>query len=78
MLWSDSSPSKGTQRNRRIRGNGTWGEQVYNLHQAEQKKFQRQRGKGSWGSQTARLYREERRREREERRSKSLVYRLLG
>jgi hypothetical protein len=79
MLWSGHIPSQGTQRNRRIRGNGTWGEQAYKLNRAEQEKLQKRRGsKGSWGSQTARLYREERQRQRVERRSRNLVSRLLG
>jgi hypothetical protein len=75
-MWSQEiDVSKGTKRNRRWRGYGTWGEEAYNLHQVEQQKLRRRRGKGTWGSETARMYREQRRRERQ---GKNLLARLLG
>jgi hypothetical protein len=77
-LWTGSSPSKGTQRNRRMRGRGTWGQEIRNLTWAEQRELRKERGTGSWSKKTANLYRAERRREREERRSRNLLHKLLG
>jgi hypothetical protein len=77
-LWRGESPSEGTKRNRRIRGSGTWGEQVRNLNTVEQKELRQRRGSGSWGSESKNLYRLERRRMREERRNRSMLARLLG
>ena len=78
-LWSgETSPSEGTQRNRRIRGSGTWGEQARNLNTVEQRKLRQRRGSGSWGTETKNMYREQRRRLREERRSRGVLAKLLG
>jgi hypothetical protein len=77
-LWTGSSPSKGTQRNRRIRGHGTWGQEVRNLTRAEQEGLRKQRGMGSWSKQSANLYRLQRRRERQERRNRSMLHKLMG
>jgi hypothetical protein len=64
-------------RGRRGRGHWTWGKEIDNRSREQQQELRKHRGKGSWGSETASLYREQRRREREERRSKSLLYKLL-
>lgn len=78
MLWRGSSPSKGTQRNRQMRGSGTWGEEVFNLDKVQKQELRRRRGSGSWGTEGKNLYRIERQRQRQERRNKSLLYKLLG
>jgi hypothetical protein len=77
-LWTGSSPSRGTQRNRRMRGRGTGGREVRNLTWAEQRGLRKERGTGTWSKRTANLYQLERRRQREERRSRNLLYKLLG
>jgi hypothetical protein len=77
-LWTGSSPSKGTQRNRRMRGHGTWGQEIRNITQAEQRKLRRRRGKGTWSKESANLYRLQRRQERQERRNRSLLHKLMG
>jgi hypothetical protein len=76
-MWLFSAPATAPQ-NRRRRGHRTWGKEIDIRYQREQQELRRRRGKGSWGTETANLYREGRRRERQERRSRSLLYRLLG
>lgn len=78
MLWRGSSPSAGTKRNRRIRGSGTWGKEVYNIHRAQGQELRKRRGSGTWGSESANLYRQEKRRRRQERRQKNPLFRLIG
>ena len=63
MTWN-VSPSRGTQKNKRIRGTGTWGSEGRRLNQHKQRQLRRQRGFGSWGTQQRRLERAERQRER--------------
>jgi hypothetical protein len=77
-LWRGSSPSEGTKRNRRMRGYGTWGTEATKLARVKRRELRRLRGRGTWGTETKNLYRHERRRQRQERRSHSLLYKLLG
>ena len=61
MTWN-VSPSRGTRKNKRIRGTGTWGSEGRRLNQHKQRQLRRQRGFGSWGAQQRRLERAERQR----------------
>ncbi len=63
MTWN-ISPSRGTQRNRRIRGTGTWGSEGRRLSQHQQRKYRREMGLGTWSDRSRRLDRNRRRRER--------------
>jgi hypothetical protein len=68
MPWDNTSPSRRTRRNRRIRGGGTWGVQGLRLDQAQHNKYQREMGGGLWSDKNRRLDRARRQRERAQRR----------
>lgn len=63
MTWG-SSPSRGTQRNSRIRGGGTWSAQTRRLNRHQQERYRQEMGRGTWSAQIRRLDRARRRQER--------------
>jgi len=67
MTWLSGRSSRGTRHNKRVRGEGTWGEQTGRLERHQKKRLQREMGRGMWSEKDRRLDRARRRREREQR-----------
>ena len=65
MTWNDTGKNRGSRHNRRVRGGGTWGDQLLRLYGHQQVRYGREMGHGTWGEKSSRLRRAERRRERD-------------